>query len=227
MRQRLLFLSILVAGLASAQTASTGRKIVLATGDGSVAVTPDQAKVTLSVVTQAQTAQDASSQNATVASNVISQVRAVLGTSGDIKTISYSLSPLYSYSSNGDAPKLLGYSVTNTIGATVNDIALIGKVIDTGVQAGATRIDSLQFTLKDDSTAKAAALKSATIRAKSKADAMAAALGMRTGAIFAIQEAGATVSPIRTAGAPSASTPVVPGTVEVQANVTIEVELLQ
>ena len=201
---------------------------MLALGDGSVAVTPDQSKINLSVVTQAQTAQDASSQNATVAAAVIAQVRTVLGTNGDIKTISYSLSPLYSYSSNGDAPKLLGYTATNTIGATVNDISLTGRVIDTGVQAGATRIDFLTFTLKDDSPAKAAALKAATIRAKAKADAMAAALGMRTGAIYAIQEAGASVQPVLRAPTTTATTtPVVPGTVEVQANVTIEVELLQ
>ena len=41
------------------------------------------------------------------------------------------------------------------------------KVIDTAVQAGATRIDNLQFTLKDDSAARNQALRAATQKAKS------------------------------------------------------------
>lgn len=228
--KRILLLTLVSAAALFGQGTATKRSVVQALGDGVATVTPDQGHVNFSVVTQAQTAQDAASQNASAAANVISQLKAALGASGDVKTVSYSLVANYNYP-QGQQPVLVGYTATNTVQATVNDLSIIGKVIDTGVAAGASRIDSLSFGLKDDSAARAQALKSAVQRAKAKADAMALSLGMRTGNVIVLQEAGANVTPILLragdfAGA-AASTPIQTGTLDVRANVTIEVELLQ
>src|SRR5580700_4014269 len=77
------------------------RSTVQATGTGSVAVTPDQAQIDVSAITQAATAQDAASQNATLATNIQAQVAQVLGTSGSVKTINYSVSPNYTVAKDG------------------------------------------------------------------------------------------------------------------------------
>jgi uncharacterized protein YggE len=218
--QPLLLLTFLAISV-SAQTPP--RATVQANGNASVSVTPDQAQINFSAITQAQTAQDAANQNATIAANIIMQVTQVLGTSGTIKTVSYSVNPNYS---NGQNPTITGYTVTNTIQAMLNDLSITGKVIDTATQAGASRVDSLQFTLKDDTDARSQALKSATVKAKAKADAMAASVGLKTGGFLVIQESGAVVQSINTPGV-AASTPIQPGNVSVTANVTISVELLQ
>jgi uncharacterized protein YggE len=211
----------------SAMAQTPQRSTVQANGNATISVTPDQAQINVSVVTQAATAQDASSQNATIATNVQAQLTQVLGSSGTVKTISYSVSPNYNYPQNGP-PVLTGYTVTNSIQVTLNDLTITGKIIDTAVQSGATRIDSLSFTLKDDTDARSQALKAATLKAKAKADAMAASVGLKTGAFLVIQESGAVVQSIITnAPGTTATTPVQPGTVGVTGNVTIAVELLQ
>jgi uncharacterized protein YggE len=202
------------------------RSTVQATGTASVSVTPDQAQINVSAVTQAATAQDAANQNATIATNIQSQLAQALGSSGTVKTVGYSVNPNYTYHNDGSST-LNGYTVTNTIQVTLSDLTITGKVIDTATQAGASRIDSLQFTLKDDTDARSQALRAATVKAKAKADAMAASVGLKTGSFLVIQEAGAVVQPLTLGGLPGASTtPVQPGQLNVTGNVTIAVELM-
>lgn len=199
------------------------RSTVQATGTGTVSVTPDQAQIDVSAVTQAVSAQDAANQNATLATNIQTQLSQVLGSAGTIQTVNYSVSPNY----NNQGSVITGYTVTNTIQVTLNDLSITGKVIDTATQAGASHIDSLTFSLKDNTSAQSQALKAATAQAKTKADAMAASIGATTGAFLVIQEAGAVVQPL-TNGAPVATaTPVQPGQLNVTSNVTIEVQLVQ
>jgi len=218
-------LALLAALSASAQTNAPAS--VLATGTASVSVTPDQAQINVSAVTQAATAQDATSQNATIAANIIAQVTQALGGSGTVQTVNYSVSPTYTYPQNG-TPILTGYTVTNSIQVTLNDLTITGKIIDTAVQAGASRIDSLSFSLKDDSSARAQALSAATVKAKAKAVAMAASVGLTAGSFITIQESGAVVqTPTLTGTAPVATTtPVQVGTLTVTANVTISMTLM-
>ena len=216
-------LTILTALSVSAQGPT--RASVLATGTASVSVTPDQAQINVSAVTQAATAQDATSQNATIAANIIAQVTQAVGGSGRVQTVNYSVSPVYS--SQGGTTVLTGYSVTNSIQVTLSDLTITGKIIDTAVQAGASRIDSLQFSLKDDSTARAQALSAATVKAKAKATAMATSVGLKAGAFITIQESGAVVQAVTLAGtAPGATTPIQAGNLTVTGNVTISMDLV-
>lgn len=220
-----LFILTIVALSATAQTPP--RSSVLATGTASVSVTPDQAQINVSAVTQGATAQEATSQNATIAANIIAQLTQALGSSGTVQTVNYSVTPTYNYPQNGN-PILTGYSVTNSIQVTLNDLTITGKIIDTAVQAAASRIDSLQFSLKDDSSARAQALSAATVKAKAKATAMAASVGLTAGSFITIQESGAVVQTPVLAGtaAGTASTPVQPGQLTVTANVTISMQLM-
>jgi len=201
------------------------RSIVQATGTASVAVTPDQAQITVSAITQSANAQDAANQNATIAANIQSQVAQVLGSSGTVKTIGYSVTPNYNYPQGG-SPILTGYTVTNTIQVVLNDLSIAGKLLDTATQSGASRIDGLQFTLKDDTDARSQALRAATVKAKAKADAMASSAGLKTGSFLTIQEAGVAV-PVVVTAVGATSTPIQPGQLSVTANVTVAVEMVQ
>ena len=218
-------LTILTALSVSAQTPQ--RSSVLATGTGSVSVTPDQAQINVSAITQAATAQDATTQNATIAANIIAQVTQALGGSGTVQTVNYSVSPVYSYPKDGSAAVLTGYTVTNSIQVTLNSLTIAGKIIDTSVQASASRIDSLQFSLKDDSSARAQALSAATLKAKAKAAAMASSVGLKTGSFITIQESGAMVQAVTLTGAPTTTTPIQSGNLTVTGNVTISMDLTQ
>jgi len=215
-----LILPILTALGASAQGPT--RPSVVASGTASVSVTPNQAQIDVSAVTQAATAQAATSQNATIAANIIAQVTQALNGAGTVQTINYSVNPTYN-----NQGSLTGYSVTNSIQVTLNDLTITGMIIDTAVQAGASRIDSLQFTLKDDSSARSQALAAATTKAKTLAAAMAAAAGLRIGPFITIQESGAVVATPTTLGVAAPTTPIQPGQLTVTGSVTISMQLSQ
>ena len=220
----LAILLTLVSASLSAQTTMLRGSFVRAVGQSTVSVKPDLARIDFSVVTQAATAQDASSQNASRAASLISQLQ-LFSPNADIRTLNYSLTPNYTYPRDGGLPTLVGYTVSNTIRLTTNDLANTGAIIDRGIQAGANQVSSLQFGLKDEQPARAQALRQATAQAKAHADAMAAGGGLHTGAFRSIEEgvvAGSVTGPV---GAAAPSTPIVSGSVDITATVTIEVDL--
>ena len=201
---------------------------VQAVGTAIVSVTPDQAQIQFAVVTTASTAQAASSQNATQVTAVLAALNSVLGPGANIQTLSYSLNPNYNYPPNGQ-PVLTGYTASNTVQVTATDLSIIGKLIDTGIQAGANRVQGLSFGLQNDMPVRQQALKQATVQAKSNADAMASGLGMTTAMVLSITQ-GSDVSVPKialTPSAASATTPVETGVVNVSATVTLQISLSQ
>ena len=223
----LLLTAPLIMGVVAAQ--STFVPYVQSQGDATISVTPDQAKITFSVVTQAQTAQAASTQNATATNSVISALQSLLGPNADIKTIGYALAPNYTYPPS-QSPVLNSYNATNTIQITTSNLSSVGSIIDAGITAGANQVSSLQFGLKDDTAARGQALQLATQHAKSHADAMAQGLNMHTGAVQVIQET-AIAQPVLVGvlggTASNSSTPVQAGSMTVTANVTLSIALVQ
>jgi hypothetical protein len=226
MTKRVLVLAVMpiLSGAAPAQTS----RLVRAVGEGVVTVRPDLAKLQVGVVTQANTARDANVQNAAQTEGVLAQLRQVLGANADIKTISYSLTPNYRYN-QGAPPTLLGYTATNTVEVNIEDLSVVGSVIDAASQAGANSIGSLQFTIRDQEPLRRQALGLAARQGKTHAEAIAGGLGARVGAVVAASE-GVSVVPIIRGETPTAAAPATPietGLVQVRATVTIEAELLQ
>lgn len=217
-------ISPLLVSTAGAQTVVT-RRVVRADGEGVVSVRPDQARVSFAVVTTAQTANDAVSRNATTAGAVTTALRQLLGGNADIRTAGYGLSP----NQNRDG-QITGYTVTNIIEATAADVNLAGRVIDTGVQAGATRVSGVRLSLKDEDPARAQALRLAGQKARAQAEAIALGLGVRIGQVLTASEGpGSAVLSTRDFAVTGifASTPVIEtGTLEVRATVTVEFEIV-
>lgn len=210
---------------ASAQTPL--RRTVRAYGEASVSVRPDQAKLSASVVTQATTGQEAATANAARVTALIEALRAVLGANADIRTLSYSLTPNYTFPRDSP-PVLTNFTATNTLEITVPDLGIVGRVIDTAISAGATRVDSLRLSVKDDEPPRAQALRLAGQKARAKAESIAQGLGLRIGGVIAAEE-GYSARPLvidtRLTPAPAAVTPIEAGTLEIRATVTVDFEV--
>jgi uncharacterized protein YggE len=208
----------------------TNRPFIRATGEATLTAAPDEAHVAVGVTTRALTAQDAADQNAARVSAVLTALRQLLGAGADIRTLAYSLSPNYRYPQGGGEPTLTGYTASNIVEVTTNRLTLVGRIIDTAVQAGATNVQSLRFGLKDDQSVRAEALKLASQQARRQADAIASGLGVRITGVLSAEE-GSTVRPfvteMRAAAAPAAATPIEQGNVQVVATVTLQVEIGQ
>jgi uncharacterized protein YggE len=199
-----------------------GRASITATGEATVSANPDQATIGVSVSNTASTAIDASNQNATQTSAVIAALRGVMASTDELKTVSYSLNPNYN-----NAGVLIGYMATNTIQVTTGDLTSTGKLIDTATQAGATRVQSLSFGLKNSQPLRAQALKLAAAQARTQVEAIAAGLGVKLGLVIAASD-GSSVSPVVTPGLAGAAvaTPIVTGAVQVTADVRLQVEIV-
>jgi uncharacterized protein YggE len=209
------------------------RPSVRATAEAVVTVKPDQAQIDIGVVTQSPTARAAADDNARKSDAVIAALRKLLGQDADIKTISYALSPSYTYPKEGGQPKISGYMASNTVQVKTSDLKQVGEIIDTAYATGANNINSLQFNLKNDEAVRAQALREAAAKAKAKTETIASALGLKIIRVLFAEESGPTIRPVYAnmemaqAKAGDVSTPVEPGTIEVRAIVTLTVEVGQ
>jgi hypothetical protein len=192
-------------------------------GTAEVGAAPDIAYVVLGVRTRSAQAAEASSSNAAQMQRVIQAIMALDIPQADIETVQYSLQPFYEYPRDG-TPRLVGYEATNLIRVTVRNLGIVGRVIDAAVSAGANVVQGTTFALSDESEIRATALTKAVEDAKTKANVMAQALGIRLGVLLKASE---TVPPIvypvaaraMEAGAPE--TPIIPGQIQVRATVNL------
>src|SRR5947209_14425697 len=141
MLRRLFCASILLVSPIAAQDPAKLAHIVRASGEATVTAKPDRAQVTIGVLSQAPTAQAAAAQNAAQTTEVLNAMKGALGGNGEVKTAEYSISPDYQYSRDGSSPKVIGYNASNSVLVTVDDLSLVGKIIDTATHAGANNIN--------------------------------------------------------------------------------------
>lgn len=204
---------------------------VRASGEAMVTTKPDQAQISIGVVTDAHTAAEASAQNARQTTATLSAIKDSLGGHGELKTTGYSISPQYDYSS-GHAPRLTGYQARNTVLATINDLSLTGKIVDAATGAGANNIDGISFSLRDDTAVRAEALTKAATKARANGEAIAKALGLHVvGVLRADTEQAPMVRPIQLQQfaslqkAERVATPVEPGTLDIHATVIVTLQV--
>ena len=208
------------------------RPCIVVTGSAEARVAPDLATLSIGVTVQSKTAQDAQNQSNTQASDFIAKAKKLLGDKGTVQTGAINLYPVYSEqtmpSDRPFTPQIVAYRAENVLSIRVTDFSLVGLVIDAAVASGLNNIQSVSFGLKDDTDARMQALGDAVQQARKKAEVMARAAGVSLGAIVEISEQGARVVPFeapmmaaRSGGAPS-PTPVEPGAVVVNGDVTIK-----
>src|SRR5205807_1588410 len=101
-----------------------------------------------------------------------------------IQTSSVSLAPVTSDS--GDA--VIGYTASNSVTATIANVARAGEIVDAAVAAGANQVDGPNLTVSDQSALYKSALKAAVADAREKAQALAAASGLHVGAVSSVEE---------------------------------------
>jgi uncharacterized protein len=159
---------------------------VVTSGQGETKITPDRARLEVSVQTRAATAADAGAQNAKKQQSVLDALRKIGFTSEQLSTVNYNLFPEMQYDKNGQSPRVVAYNATNTVRVDIRDVGMIGKAIDASLEAGANMISSLAFYSSNSDSARRSALASAVARARSDAEAIATAAGGSIGALLEI-----------------------------------------
>lgn len=216
-------LPLLYAILAASTLAADLPHTIRVGAEATIQATPDRAEITIGVTTSAADADSAGKQNAALSGKVTDALRGAIGKNGSYKTIGYSVEPQYQYDGK---PKLTGYQAMNTVRVDLDDIALAGKIIDTALQSGATNVSGITFTLRDESEVMNRALAQAALKARTRAEAIAKALGLRVSGIVSVETGEGTLPPrpialMARASEAKIATPVNPGTLDVHASVTV------
>ncbi len=220
------------ANLASGQVVGVRRAYIRASGEGVVSVRPDQASISVGVITQGTTAAAATDANASKAEAILAALRRLLGTTADIRTSFFSVSPNQRFPPGGGVPEIVGYTATNQFRVVIADTSAAGRVIDTATGAGANSVGGISFGVRDPTPLRQQALRLATQQARSNAEAIANGMSGRLGAVISAAESSVS-TPIlgldRSGGGGLAAvtTPVEVGNLEVRASVTLEIEVLQ
>jgi uncharacterized protein YggE len=150
-------------------------------GTGQATGRPDLLTVVVQVDTTGPSATAALAADNQKASAVVAAFTTGGVAPKDIQTSGLSLQPQYVYPKG--IPTLTGYQVTNSITATLRDIAKAGTTIDevVGVAGNAVQIESIGFSASNPSAiedqARARAATQAVLRAKSLAKGAGSSLG--------------------------------------------------
>lgn len=166
---------------------------ILVTGQGSVDVAPDMAVLVLTVTREADTARAALTANSTAMNDVLEAMQAQGIAPRDLQTSRFSISPKYVHTprkSSGEVepPRLVGYTVRNSLSVRVRDISKVGQVLDKSVTLGVNEGGSILFTNDDPSAAMTQARTRAVHEAMVKANTLAAAAGVKAGKVLEISE---------------------------------------
>jgi len=206
---------------------SPAEKTIQVSGVGSVSATADETQLSLAVVTQSVTATQATQDNAGTMAKVIQSLTNLGISSDSLKTVSYSLTPIYDTTHDVTPPKIVGYSARNTIQVTLSNVSLTGRAIDVAIAAGANEVDSITFTLKTQTfkTLQRQALQLAIQDASGQAQAMASNLNVRIIGPLTISTGYTPPPPVARLSA-NAQTPIQPGSLQISANVQVTYEFV-
>ena len=156
-------------------------------GLGKISLTPDRVTFTVGVQTVAPTVENAVNQNNAKVAQVIAALKNSKATDEEIRTSNFSISPQQEYK-EGQAPRVVGFQVSNDITVTRDTVGDAGKLLQAAIGAGVNQASGLNFTVSDQTRGRDEALKKAFEDARAKASVLAQAAQRNLGRAISITE---------------------------------------
>jgi len=148
-------------------------------------VVPDRAVIEVGVEQQSSSARLAQHAADAVAQRVLASLRAGGVEEKDIQTTFLILKPQFDYRKG---MRISYFVAAQTMSVTVRDLSKLDGLLESLIQAGGNRIDSIDYETSDLRKYRDQARELAVKAAREKAQALAAALGQEIGKAHAIEE---------------------------------------
>ncbi|MCD7992163.1 MAG: SIMPL domain-containing protein [Clostridia bacterium] len=217
------------------QNIGAAENVITVTGREEVKVVPDMAQIEYAIYTREDTAAACQEKNAGDLNAAIETLKELGVEEASIQTSSYGLNPIRNW--NSDKQEITGYEMT--ISLTVSDIPIdnAGTIITKSVSAGVNGINSVSYFSSSYDASYQEALKGAMAVAQAKAQALAEASGKTLAGVVHAEEFGyqpetryasyrsGAFAKMTGAAVEDANSPVMPGQVSVEAQVTVSYEL--
>lgn len=183
---------VLLAATMAAAAVADERAVpqILASGEGEAALAPDMATLQLAVTREADTARAALDANSAAMAGVIAAMREAGIESRDLQTSGIDIQPRYVYPKPRDEhpPKIVGYTVRNSLSVRVRELDKLGDILDRAVTLGVNQGGGVRFGNSDPSAALATARAAAVQDALARAETLAKAAGVALGDLLEIAE---------------------------------------
>jgi uncharacterized protein len=201
-------------------------------GEGMIATSPDQLRLSVSVNTQGQTASAAMRLASGKTSEILSLLKSFGIDEKNIQTSRVNVSPTYDYSKQIQPPPIIGYNSTNDFSVLFKGKLMdkVGEFMDKAVTAGASSFGGLQYEASTQRELERDALKRAADDAKARAEVLAKQLGASLGQVMTISENVSSGGPVpmmmkSAMMDASSSAPVMQGELSIRAEVNVVFEL--
>ena len=179
------FLSVVLMLSSAAALADT--KITVS-GSGEVRVSADTAVISLGVNARDKDVLKAQQK----VNETIAAIRSALLAAGvkeeNINTDFINIYAVYDY--REDQEQIVAYNATSTLAIRVTEMESVGSVIDVCFAAGANTLNGINFSASDTAEAETEAMKKAVAAAKSRAEVLAEAAGLKISGIDVISDSG-------------------------------------
>ena len=206
------------------------KTVVQVSGYSQKEVTPDVARITLSINSVNASLEKAKNENTQIANRVFASLNEQGVTNEQIKTSTYQVDPIYNYEKD-KLPKLEGYRVTNSLEIRTS-IDKVGILVNEVTNVGANEINSIRFETANETNSKNEALQAAVEDALKKAEVIAATLNKRAARVTLVNESGVSYHPLmvesrllKSVAMDGAAPNIAAGKVTITANVQVTVEL--
>ena len=164
-------------------------------GTGDAAAIPDTAEITFTVSEDADSVVNAQKSATEKIDAALSGLEDFGIEEKDIKTLSYTVSPKYSYpqpcyggSCPQREPKIIGYAVSQTVMVKARDTGKTGEILQMLGDAEVENISGPNFVVDDEDAARAEARAEAIAEARAKAEALADELRVDLGRVTGFWE---------------------------------------
>jgi len=211
-------------------------------GEYTATTEPTEATIVIGFENEADTAAAAQKENSDEMANVLVALRKAGLSDDDFKTLNYNLwdRPVCEtgYYGRDDSDCESTYHASHTLEVTTDKLDLVGIYLDAAIEGGANNIHNVRFSVSEEeqNELKADALEKATRDARTKADALAAGMGLKVYRVISISDSSWDYGVHRmayaeieeasaVAGGVHADTQILAGDVEVSARVYAEFEL--
>jgi uncharacterized protein YggE len=205
------------------------KRTITIQGKGSVRAAPDKVSVSAGVESKAPTAKEALAKNTAAMTKVVQTLKDAGIDAKDIQNTTFTVGPRYDTSDDGKPPRIIGYSVINSVFVTTHDLDKLGTIFDQLVTAGANSIGGISFDIDKPEEKQNAARKLAMEDAIAKARLYVEAAGAELGPVMTIIEQGGYIprsrGPMMAEATASKPVPIEPGAESIDIEVQVTWEL--
>ncbi len=185
-----LILGLLVILLVVGCIPQPDQRTINTNGQASMSVEPDQAVVYVAIETLEESADESKDENSRITDEIYAALYKIGIERDNIETEYYQIYEEFDWNQGNRISK--GFKTAHNLKISTEEFDDVGEIIDAVVDAGATRINNINFELSDEKQKeyKKQVLSEASKDAKEKAEAIAEGLGAELGDVISISDSG-------------------------------------